>query len=106
MIYRVLVLLLLTTISAIAQSAPKVQATGSITAVKTMVNALYHSVVIHHPYSLLDGPDKNVFPLSQRIVISETSICARLFPGLVSAKPRKGCEGPVCMVGIRDLLGI
>jgi hypothetical protein len=61
MSYRVLVLLLLTTIPPIAQSAPKVQATGSVNAVKTMVNALYHSVVIHHPYSLLDGPDAKMF---------------------------------------------
>jgi hypothetical protein len=73
MSYRILVLLLLTTISAIAQSTPKVQATGSINAVKTMVDALYHSVAIHHPYSLLDGPDAKMFSpylsesLSQKI---------------------------------------
>lgn len=61
MSYQVLVLMLLTTISAIAQSAPKAQATGSIDAVETMVNTLYHNVVLHHPYSLLDGPDEKMF---------------------------------------------
>lgn len=70
---RGIVLLLLTAISAIAQSAPKVEPSGSINSPKTMVNALYHNVVIHHPYSLLDGPSAKMFSpylsesLSQKI---------------------------------------
>jgi len=73
MSYRGFVLLFVTTISAIAQSAPKVQPTGSISAPKTMVNALYRNVVIHHPYSLLDGANAKIFSpylsesLSQKI---------------------------------------
>ena len=73
MSYRGSVLLFLATVSAIAQSAPKDQPSGSIGAPKTMVNALYHNVVIHHPYSLLDGPNAKMFSpylsesLSQKI---------------------------------------
>lgn len=53
--------MLLTTISAIAQSAPKVQQTGSISAPKAMINALYHNVVTYHPYSLLDRANTKIF---------------------------------------------
>jgi hypothetical protein len=61
MIYQGFVLLLVTSISAVAQSAPKVQPTGSIIAPKTMIDALYRKVVIHHPYGLLDGANAKTF---------------------------------------------
>src|SRR4051812_31725336 len=61
MIYRGFVLLLVTSISAIAQSAPKVLPTASISAPETMINALYRNVVIHHPYSLLEGVSAKTF---------------------------------------------
>jgi hypothetical protein len=73
MSYRGFVFLFLTTISAVTQSAPNVQSSGSIGTPKAMVNALYHNVVIHHPYSLLDGANAKMFfpylseSLSQKI---------------------------------------
>lgn len=59
--YQGFVLLFLITISANAQAAPKKQPSGSINTPTTMVNALYHNVVLHHPYSLLEGPNAKIF---------------------------------------------
>ena len=55
------VLSLLTAISAFGQSEPKAQPPSSVSASKTMVRALYHKVVIYHPYSLLDGANVKIF---------------------------------------------
>jgi hypothetical protein len=80
-VYPKLVRMLFAATLALGQFVPTTQSPSPLDAPRTMVGALYHEVVIHHPYSLLDGANMKIFSpyLSKSLLqkIQSARACSR-----------------------------